>query len=62
MAEDVDIAADDKAGRYEIEMSELSIGKNLLKLEKSASNAIRRITLRVLPVGSNIRDLANIMK
>jgi hypothetical protein len=62
VAEDVDIAADDKAGRYEIEMSELSIGKNLLKLEKSASNAIRRITLRVLPVGSNIRDLANIMK
>jgi hypothetical protein len=62
VAEDVDIAADDKVGRCEIQMSGLSIGKNQIKLEKSANNAIRRITLRVLPVGSNIRDLANIMK
>ena len=62
VAEDVDIAADDAVGRCEIQMSGLSIGKNQIKLEKSANNAIRRITLRVLPVGSNIRDLANIMK
>ncbi|MBT3667419.1 MAG: hypothetical protein HN548_08055 [Opitutae bacterium] len=60
--EDVDVAADDDVGRYEIEMEKLSIGKNEFKLKKTAANAIRKITLRVLPVGSNIEDLANIMK
>ena len=60
--EDVDVASDDDVGRYEIEMNSLSIGKNEFKLEKTDTSAIRRITLRVLPVGSNIEDLANIMK
>jgi hypothetical protein len=60
--EDVDIASDDDVGRHEIEMDKLSIGKNEFKLKKTASSAIRKITLRVLPVGSNIEDLANIMK
>ena len=61
MTEDVDVAADDKVGRHEIKLDELSIGKNQIKLNKSTDNAVRRITLRVLPVGSSIRDLANIM-
>ena len=60
--EDVDVAADDDVGRYEIEMEKLSIGKNEFKLKKTASNAIRKITLRVLHMSSNIEDLANIMK
>ena len=61
VTEDVDVAADDKVGRHEIKLDELSIGKNQIKLNKSTDNAVRRITLRVLPVGSSIRDLANIM-
>ena len=60
--EDVDVASDDDVGRYEIEMNSLSIGKNEFKLKKTDTSEIRRITLRVLPVGSNIEDLANIMK
>ncbi len=60
--EDVDVASDDDVGRHEIEMNKLSIGKNEFKLEKTTTNAIRKITLRVLPVGSDIEDLANIMK
>jgi hypothetical protein len=60
--EDVDVASDDDVGRYEIEMNKLSIGKNEFKLKKTATSAIRKITLRVLPMGSNIEDLANIMK
>jgi len=60
--EDVDVASDDDVGRHEIEMDSLSIGKNEFKLKKTGISAIRRITLRVLPVGSNIEDLANIMK
>jgi hypothetical protein len=60
--EDVDVAADDDVGRYEIEMEKLSIGINEFKFKKTTSNAIRKITLRVLPMGSNIEDLANIMK
>ena len=61
VTEDVDVAADDSVGRHEIKLDELSIGKNQIKLNKSTDNAVRRITLRVLPVGSSIRDLANIM-
>ena len=60
--EDVDVASDDDIGRYEIEMNRLLIGKNEFKLKKTATSAIRKITLRVLPMGSNIEDLANIMK
>ena len=60
--EDVDVASDYDVGRHEIEMDKLSIGKNEFKLKKTETSAIRRITLRVLPVGSNIEDLANIMK
>jgi hypothetical protein len=60
--EDVDVTSDDDVGRHEIGMEELSIGKNEIKLKKTATSAIRKITLRVLPVGSNIEDLANIMK
>jgi hypothetical protein len=43
-------------------MDKLFIGKNEFKLKKTETSAIRRITLRVLPVGSNLEDLANIMK
>lgn len=60
--EDVDVASDDDVGRYEIEMNKLSIGKNEFKLKKTATSAIRKVTLRVLPMGSSIEDLANIMK
>ena len=60
--EDVDVAADDAVGRYEIILNKLSIGKNELKLKKTDTNAIRKISLRVLLVGSNLEDLANIMK
>jgi len=60
--EDVDVTSDDDVGRHEIEMEKLSIGKNEIKLKKTATSAIRKITLRVLPVGSNLEDLANIMK
>jgi hypothetical protein len=59
---DVDIASDDEVGRKEILLDELSIGKNKIKLKKSSSNAIRSISIRILPVGSNLQDLANIMK
>ena len=45
-----------------LQKQSLSIGKNEFKLKKTDTSAIRRITLRVLPVGSNIEDLANIMK
>ncbi|MDG0964606.1 MAG: hypothetical protein P8P49_03025 [Opitutales bacterium] len=60
--EDVDVASDDDMGRHEIEMAKLTIGKNEFKLKKNQTSAIRKITLRVLPVGSNVEDLANIMK
>ena len=60
--EDVDISSDDDIGRYEIEMDSLSVGKNEIKLTKSSTNAIRKITLRLLPMGSNLKDLVNIMK
>ena len=49
-------------GRREIEMDHLYIGKNEFELKKTTTSAIRKITLRVLPVGSEIEDLANIMK
>ena len=60
--QDVDLAADDPIGRHEIVLDELSIGKNEIKLKKTGTSAIRNITLRVLPVGSNLEDLAEIMK
>lgn len=62
VVEDVDISSDDDIGRYEIEMDSLSVGKNEIKLTKSSTNAIRKITLRLLPMGSNLKDLVNIMK
>ena len=60
--EDIDVASDDDIGRHEIEMDHLYIGKNEFELKKTTTSAIRKITLRVLPVGSEIEDLANIMK
>ncbi|MDC1309490.1 hypothetical protein N8X69_00640 [Opitutales bacterium] len=62
VVQDVDIASDDDVGRKEILLNGLSIGKNVIRLKKSPANAIRRITLRILPIGSNLQDLANIMK
>jgi hypothetical protein len=61
VVQDVDIASDDDVGRKEILLNGLSIGKNVIRLKKSPANAIRRITLRILPIGSNLQDLANIM-
>ena len=61
IVKDVDIASDDDVGRHEILLNELSIGKNEIKLKKSTSNAIRSISLRILPVGSDLQDLAKIM-
>ena len=51
-----------KLSKYRNDTIVLDAGKNEIKLKKNATSAIRKITLRVLPVGSNIEDLANIMK
>lgn len=60
--EDDDVADDDEAGRAEIQLKDLRLGRNEIPFEKTSVNAVRRINLRVLPHGSAIRDLVDLMK
>ena len=62
VVEDDDLTDDDDAGRKEIELDDLVIGKNEIKLEKTSINAVRRINLRALPNGSSLKDLIELMK
>jgi hypothetical protein len=62
VVEDDDLTDDDDAGRAEIELDDLMIGKNEIKLKKTSINAVRRINLRALPHGSSLKDLVELMK
>ena len=62
VVEDDDLTDDDDAGRAEIELDDLMIGKNEIKLKKTSINAVRRINLRALPHGSALKDLVELMK
>ena len=62
VVEDDDVTDDDDAGRAEINLDDLMIGRNEIKLKKTSINAVRRINLRALPHGSSIKDLVELMK
>ena len=62
VVEDDDLTDDDDAGRAEIELDDLMLGKNEIKLKKTSINAVRRINLRALPHGSSLKDLVELMK
>ena len=62
VVEDDDLTDDDDAGRAEIELDDLMVGKNEIKLKKTSINAVRRINLRALPHGSSLKDLVELMK
>jgi len=62
VVEDDDLTDDDDAGRAEIELDDLMVGKNEIKLKKTSINAVRRINLRALPHGSALKDLVELMK
>ena len=59
---DSDVVDNDEAGSVEIPFENLREGANVFDYEKSADSAIRRITLRALPVDSSLKDLVNLMK
>ncbi|MGE4549873.1 MAG: hypothetical protein AAEJ57_00680 [Opitutales bacterium] len=60
--EDVDVTADDEAGRLVISFDELQVGKKEFSYPKSLDNSVRRVVIRALPVNSSARDLFNLMK
>ena len=60
--EDNDVADNDAAGTVEIAMKDLKVGANTFEYKKSSLSAIRRITIRALPVDSSLQDLVNIMR
>lgn len=62
VVEDDDLTNDDDAGRAEIELDDLMVGKNEFKLKKTSINAVRRINLRALPHGSTLKDLVELMR
>ena len=62
VVEDEDAVDDDLAGRVEIKLDELKVGKNKRKLSKSTTNAVRRINVQVLPQGSSLKDLVELMR
>ena len=62
VVEDDDLTDDDDAGRAEIKLDDLMVGKNEIQLEKTSINAVRRINLRALPHGSSLKDLVELMK
>jgi hypothetical protein len=60
--EDEDVFDDDVAGRVEIKLDELKIGQNKRTLTKTPTNAVKRINLQVLPQGSSLKDLVELMR
>ena len=60
--EDNDVADNDEAGSVEIFLKDLRVGANGFEYKKASDSAIRRITLRVLPVDSSLQDLIAIMR
>ena len=60
--EDKDVADNDEAGSVEIFFKSLLVGVNEFDFPKTPESAIRRITLRALPVDSSLQDLVNIMR
>mgnify|MGYP003987318553 FL=1 len=62
VVEDEDAVDDDLAGRVEIKLDELKVGLNKRKLSKTATNAVKRINIQVLPQGSSLKDLVELMR
>lgn len=60
--EDVDVTSDDDAGRIELDLSELRVGRNEFDYEKNSLSAVRRVVLRALPVDSGVKDLVALMQ
>jgi hypothetical protein len=62
LVKDDDVADDDEAGKVKIELDGLKVGKNIRNLKQNSTNEIKLIKLRVLPHGSPIKDLVELMK
>jgi hypothetical protein len=59
---DSDLAKDDLAGKIEIDLKSLRVGKNSREFSKDAGNSVRSLILTLLPIDSTIEDLAQFMK
>ena len=57
-----DLTEDDDHGQLTVSLDALKIGENVIQLKKTSTNAMRRINLRVLPYGSSLKDLIELMR
>jgi hypothetical protein len=57
-----DLTDDDDHGQLTVSLDALKIGENVVQLKKTSTNAMRRINLRVLPYGSSLKDLIELMR